>query len=836
LVKNVSLEAYRKKRLFTQTPEPRGEVRKSSSGRLFVVQKHASRRLHYDLRLEAGGVLKSWAVPKGPSYDPAEKRLAVRVEDHPIEYVDFEGIIEPGQYGAGTVMVWDKGTWTPIDDWEKGLNSGKLTFRLEGQKLKGQWTLVRLNSRKSADSRNWLLIKSRDEEAKEVDPTIEQSVSAKTGRSLEEIKAQSKEFSERVSGTIKKRASSKKESGVLISIKGRKAPWPGSFSPQMAALVSRVPEGDRWLYEIKFDGYRLLAQIKEGRVLLITRRGQNWTEKFKLIAEELSHLPFENGIFDGEVVVQNPDGTTDFQKLQNILNRRTEGPLLYYVFDLPYLNNRDLTGVPLIERKTLLKDLIQTHQAKIPSILYSDHLIGSGGRFFQAACQHGVEGVIAKRVDSPYLQGRSKYWVKVKCIKRQEFVVGGYTEPKGARAFLGSLLLGFYDDKGQLIYCGNVGTGFDSKSIKTVYARLRKLKQDRSPFASPVEDRLKRDVHWTSPRTVAEVEYSSWTDAGLLRHPSFVGIREDKSPKEVTLEKGMPPPQRASSRLKVTKTSNSPWPPPVRLTHPDKVLYPEQGLTKKDLAVYYTEVSRWILPELIGRPLSLLRCPDGIQDECFFQKHLGQGAPEWVKTVSIEEKGETGLYPVVENLNGLLSLVQLGVLEIHAWGCRRDRLEYPDRMIFDLDPSPEVSKERLIEATLFLKEWLLKNDIRPFLKTTGGKGIHVVIPLKPSLKWEEVKNTSKVIAMEIAHERPELFITSMTKSRRKGRILIDYFRNNRGATSILPYSTRARPGAPVALPISDKDLTKDFLAHPLSISQTIHRLRRLRRDPWQGVT
>ncbi len=849
----MSLKAYRSKRKFGETPEPKGKVQKSSGGQIFVVQKHASRRLHYDLRLEADGVLKSWAVPKGPSYDPAEKRLAVQVEDHPVDYADFEGEIEEKQYGAGTVMVWDKGTWTPVGDWKTGLKAGKLKFYLDGQKLKGLWTLVQFKSRRENDSRNWLLIKSSDKEARESpqsDVTREQPLSVKTQRSLEEIRDQSKE----TQGSTRKNKRSlasphpsplpsgergrvrggerrgfRKQESHLLSAKGRKAPWPDSFYPQLATLVSRIPEGSHWLYEIKFDGYRLLGQIREGRVRLKTRTGQDWTEKFPSIARELSRLPIKNGILDGEVVVQNPDGTTSFQDLQNILKRRTSSPVLYYVFDLPYLDNHDLTEIPLIERKTLLRELIRTYRQQIPSIRYSDHLTDTGKRVFQAACQHAVEGIIAKRADSPYVQRRSHDWAKVKCLMRQEFVVGGYTEPKGSRHFFGSLLLGFYNDRKKLIYCGHVGTGFNEVSLKTIYPQLKKLEQDHSPFASEIEDSLKRNVHWVSPRMVAEVEFSSRTDTGILRHPSFMGIREDKEPGEVTLEKEVPPPDQVPIRPKFTGSL------PVRFTHPDKVLYPEEGLTKRDIGGYYTQISKWIMPELAGRPLVLVRCPEGSQKQCFFQKHLEGNVPKWIQTVPIEEKGETGLYPVVEDLNGLLSLVQLDVLEIHTWGCRRDHLEFPDRMVFDLDPSPEVSKEKLIAATLFFKDWLLKKKIRPFLKTTGGKGIHVVIPLKPSLGWEEVEKISKTIALEMVRQKPDWFIATMSKGKRKEKIFLDYLRNNRGATSILPYSTRARPGAPVALPISDKELTEDFLSRPLNVTQTIDRLERMKRNPWQGM-
>jgi bifunctional non-homologous end joining protein LigD len=835
----MGLNAYRSKRKFSETGEPKGRIGKSPSGKMFIVQKHAARRLHYDLRLEANGVLKSWAVPKGPSYDPAEKRLAVQVEDHPIEYGDFEGQIEENQYGAGTVMVWDRGTWMPVGDWKKDLPSGKLKFRLNGQKLKGLWTLVRFKGREEKDSKNWLLIKHLDQEARkyrQIDVTREKPLSVKTKRSLEEIREQSTgshgstgKFDPSATKRTAPKKTIKKAAPYLPPGKGRKAPWPDTFYPQLATPMSRLPEGNQWLYEIKFDGYRLLGQIRKGRVRLKTRRGQDWTEKFPLIAEELSRLPVKNGILDGEVVVQNRDGTTSFQDLQNILRRKRSGPLLYYVFDLPYLDDHDLSAMPLIERKTLLRELIQTNQRQIPSIRYSDHLADSGKRVFQMACQHAMEGIIAKRADSPYVQHRSHDWAKAKCLMRQEFVVGGYTEPKGSRSFFGSLLLGYYDDRHRLVYCGHVGTGFNEVSLKTIYPRLKKLEQDHSPFASEVEKSLRRNVHWVSPRIIADVEFSSRTHTGTLRHPSFMGIREDKEPGEVTLEKEIPPPDEAPPRLKVTKSF------PIRFSHPDKVLYPEEGVTKKDIGEYYMQISKWILPELTGRPLVLVRCPEGLQGDCFFQKHLEKHAPKWIQTVPIKEKKETTVYPVVEDLKGLLSLVQLDVLEIHAWGCRRDHLEFPDRMIFDLDPSPEISKKKLIEATLFFKDWLLKKEIKSFLKTTGGKGIHVVIPLNQSLGWKEVEEISRSITLEMARRKPDWFIATMRKQKRKGKIFLDYFRNKRGATSILPYSTRARPGAPVALPISDKELTEDFLSHPPNVTQTIEQLKKMKRDPWQGM-
>lgn len=836
----MTLKEYHRKRKFTETSEPKGKIERSPSGRMFVVQKHAARRLHYDLRLEADGVLKSWAVPKGPSYDPAEKRLAVQVEDHPIEYGDFEGQIEEGQYGAGTVMVWDKGTWTPIGDWKKDLNAGRLRFSLDGQKLKGPWTLVQLKRKEETDGKNWLLIKSSVEEPQELrsfDVTSEKPLSVKTGRSLKEIREQSqgpngstwKSNRPAVKRKTPKKRTQKAEFHLPARM-GQKAPWPDSFRPQLATLVSRAPEGNQWLYEIKFDGYRLLGEIRKGRVRLKTRRGQDWTEKFPSIATELSRLPIQNGILDGEVVVQNPDGITRFQDLQNILRRKASGALLYYVFDLPYLDDHNLSETPLIERKTLLRELIQRHQREIPSIRYSDHLMGSGNQVFQMACDHAMEGIIAKRSDSAYVQRRSQDWAKVKCLKSQEFVVGGFTEPKGARTLFGSLLLGFYDERHRLIYCGNVGTGFNEASLKTIYSQLKKLEQDHSPFDSEIEKSIRRNVHWVAPRMVAEVEFSSRTDTGILRHPSFAGMREDREPAEVTLEKEVPPPQEPS-RSSITKQRSF----PVRFSHPDKIFYPEERLTKKDIGEYYTQISKWILPELAGRPLVLVRCPEGVAGKCYYQKHLEGKVPKSIQPLPIEEKKQKGIYPVVEDLNGLLSLVQFDVLEIHMWGCRRDRVEFPDRMIFDLDPSPEISKKQLIEATHFFRDWLLKKEIKSFLKTTGGKGIHIVIPLNQSLRWDEVEKISKSIALEMVQQKRDWFLATMSKQKRKGKIFLDYFRNNRGATSILPYSTRARPGATVALPISEKELTEELLAHPPNVMQTIERMRKMKTDPWQEI-
>lgn len=831
----MTLKRYHAKRDFKKTGEPKGRVEKSGAGRIFVVQKHAATRLHYDLRLEAGGVLKSWAVPKGPSYDPSQKRLAVEVEDHPLDYGDFEGTIPEKQYGAGTVMLWDKGVWEAEGSWREGLESGKLKFRLYGSKLKGGWTLVRTHTAERDSGKvSWLLIKERDAEARtpgEYDVTAELTRSVKTGRTMEEIRDNTPQKSLPAAPNEVRTV----PESVYGAVRGRKSAWPKHFIPQMATLVSGPPTGDRWLYEIKFDGYRLLAMIRDGATRLMTRRGQNWTDRFRSIAEELSGLPVENAILDGEIVVENPDGTTDFQKLQNLMRESRTAALVYYVFDIPFFDGRDLTGVPLLERKELLRVLLETNKGVIPSVRYSEHLTGQGDRIFDAACGQKIEGVVAKLKDSSYVQGRSRSWLKLKCTKRQEFVIGGYTAPRGSRSGFGSLLLGYYDDRKRLIYSGNVGTGFDAKTIRALFDRLQEFRQDHSPFSFAIEDHLRRKAYWVRPLLVCEVEFSSWTEAGLLRHPSFLGIREDKAPQEITLEKELRPPEPSRGETPKRRRSRKGellLLRGVEITNPGRVLYPEAGITKRDLAEFYARIEKWIMPELSGRPLTLVRCPEGIEKGCFFQKHLGDDVPEWIKSVQIKEKKEVLPYLYVDDIKGLLSLAQMGVLEIHTWGSRTDHLEYPDRMIFDLDPSPEISKEQLAEATLFFREWLLKNEIEPLFKTTGGKGLHVVVRLKPTLTWDEVRGLSEGIARELVRMRPELFTDTIAKKVRRGKILVDYFRNNRGATAIAPYSTRSLPGAPVALPIFDSEISGCFLSRTFGISEALGRLMKMRRDPW----
>ncbi len=588
--------------------------------------------------------------------------------------------------------------------------------------------------------------------------------------------------------------------------------------------------------EIKFDGYRLIARINKGNVGLTTRRGQNWTDKFPTLARQLSRLPVQSAILDGEVVVVNPDGTTNFQKLQNILKHPNDEGLVYYAFDIPYYQGRDLSDVPLLERKTVLRELLTTYQERIPAIRFSEHIERSGDQVLRDACRYSVEGIVSKRTDSPYLQKRTKYWVKKKCINRQEFVIGGFTAPKGAWSFFGSLVLGYYNDAGKLVYCGNVGTGFNEQTIKTVYEQLKKIEQPASPFAGPIDDPRSRDVRWVAPRLVAEVQFSDWTEGGNLRHPSFVGIREDKKAEEITFEKEAPPPDDAPA----SGDDVIPVPIiPIKLTNPDRIMYPDQGLTKKDLAEYYMRVAHRMLPEVVNRPLVLVRCPEGIprgmREDCFFQKHLKDDIPVAIRSVVVEEKGQPGLYPVVDNLNGILSLVQLGVLEIHMLGSRADDVDHPDRMILDLDPAPEVSSERLIEAAFYIRDWLIQNGMKPFLKLTGGKGIHIVVPIKPVLSWDELKKMSKAIALDLVRRKPSWFVATVSKRRRTGKILLDYMRNGLGASTIVPYSTRAAADARIAFPVSETELTEDLFTHPITVRNAAARFKHMNQDPWEGM-
>jgi bifunctional non-homologous end joining protein LigD len=848
----MSLEQYRRKRHFQRTPEPKGKQPRAP-GAHYVIQKHAARRLHYDFRLEMDGVLKSWAVPKGPSLDPSVKALAVHVEDHPIEYALFEGIIPEGEYGAGTVMVWDQGTWRPEGDARRGYRDGRLAFELFGEKLRGHWSLVRLKPKPGEDADNWLLIKRKDNASRgRGDPAVVDAYpnSVVTGRDLEQI-ASDADRSWTRNGEEKTRARTRslKTSKTAIAdaapnpakLPGaRKAKMPAELQPQLATLVREAPRSDEWIFELKFDGYRLLSHIRNGRVELRTRAGNDWTSRFPTLADAAKLLPVRTAILDGEVVVLARDGTTDFQALQNLMRRGRDEDVVYYVFDLPYCDGYDLTAVPLIERKALLKALIAS--AKLPNrvIRYSDHIEGDGADVLSLACRSAVEGVIAKRIDSVYESRRSAAWVKLKCLKRQEFVIGGWTDPSGRRSGIGSLLLGYYQ-RADLIYCGRVGTGFTEQSLTDLRERLDKLTTDRSPFLNSPKGHDAKGVHWVRPALVAEVEFGSWTDDGIVRHSSFHGLREDRAPRAVRREVAL---QRAAgARTRSTGAADLPRevereaPPSrleIRLTHPDRVLYPENGITKRDLAQYYAAVADWILPHVVQRPLAIVRCPEGREGQCFFQKHVTSSMPNGVRGIDVQEHGKREMCLAIDDAAGLVGLAQMGCLEIHPWGSREDDLDLPDRFILDLDPGDGVPWRELVHAAREVRDRLESAGLQSFPRTTGGKGLHLVVPIQRGPRWHELKQAAQSFALALERRDSRRFIATSSKVKRAGRIYIDYLRNERGATAIASYSTRARFGAPVATPIRWNELTPNLDPNEFNVETVSRRLFRLKSDPWES--
>ena len=867
----MGLEEYRRKRRFARTPEPAGKVGKRSqrgAGR-FVVQKHGATRLHYDFRLESDGVLKSWAVPKGPSLDPGERRLAVEVEDHPLEYGSFEGIIPEGEYGGGTVLLWDRGRWQPEGDATEGWRKGHLKIHLEGEKLKGGWNLVRLKG--DEEKPNWLLIKEKDEAARplaEGDILDERPESVESGRTLDEIAAnpdrvwsssdpRSKPIKKAAGKSAKEPAKNKKSApkaahAVEPARKARKtlktATLPEAVAPELATLVAEPPGGEEWLYEIKLDGYRVQAAVAGGQAKLVTRNGKDWTARFPAVARAAAALPVDSALLDGEVVALDEDGRTSFQALQNALRAKNPARVAYFVFDLLQLNGEDSRGLPLVERKGALREMLAASSEDV--LRYNDHVEGQGEAFYRQACKLGVEGIVAKRRDAPYRSGRGGDWLKVKCLARQELVIGGFTAPQGSRSGLGALLVGVYKDR-KLRFAGKVGTGFDAATLADLTRRLKPLARATPPFDDPPRGAEARGVTWVEPELVAEVAFTEWTDDGRLRHPSFQGLREDKPAREVEQEKPAPVTASTSRSGKARKarkevpaaasrkTIRNPAPEKgepvvagVTLSHPERVLYAEQGVTKLDLALYYQAVERFILPHLAGRPLTLVRCPQGRQKGCFYQKHLGEGMPAAVRSVAIREgDGGEEPYPYVEDLAGLVSLVQIGVLELHGWGASAGDLERPDRLVFDLDPDPAVPWPRVVQAAQIVRKGLAEIGLACFVQTTGGKGLHVVAPLSRRRSWPEIKEFARAFAEGIVRGAPDLYVSKASKAARAGKIFIDWLRNARGATAILPYSTRARPGATVATPLAWAELPG---VHPdeLTVETVPARLAKLRKDPW----
>jgi bifunctional non-homologous end joining protein LigD len=631
---------------------------------------------------------------------------------------------------------------------------------------------------------------------------------------------------------------------------------PAAIAPELPVLVRNAPEGTEWLHELKLDGYRMICFVRDGKATLYSRRGNDWTSRFPAIARAVADLGLDSAIVDGEIVALRPDGTSDFQALQNMLRLRDHSHIVFFVFDLLYFRGYDLRKVALIERKHLLAKLLGKERHSREIIRYNDHIAGEGVEVFHRACRHRLEGIVAKRADSAYVEGRTSDWVKVKCLRRQEFVIGGWTEPAGSRQSLGALLVGYYRTPSELVYCGRVGTGFTEQSLRDVGQALRAFEQNQPPFHNPPTGSAARGViHWAEPELVAEVEFAAWTSDGILRHASFQGLREDKEPGEITLElpteapasssdEHEPAMYRTSPRRKAEpghgQTSHAPAQrnaaddfAGVRVTHPDRILFPAEKITKRDLAVYYMSVARYILPHIVGRPLSLLRCPDGSAKPCFYQKHLGDTMPDAVRGIVVREKAGDATYIRVDDLQGLISLVQMGALEIHPWGSRIDLLERPDRLIFDIDPAEDLSWGEVVQAARVVKEHLDDLGLTSFVRTTGGKGLHAVVPIARRISWESLKAFAKAFADALVREQPEKFLAQSSKAKRRGKIFLDYLRNEKGATAVASYSTRARPGAIVATPISWDELSASLRPAQFNTRTVPDRLAEMKQDPWQ---
>jgi len=817
----MALETYRRKRDFKATAEPKGSDAPAGSGDSFVIQKHAARRLHYDFRLELDGVLKSWAVTRGPSLVPGDKRLAVHVEDHPLEYGDFEGTIPKGEYGGGTVIVWDRGRWRPIGDPRKGYAKGHLDFELDGEKLHGRWHLARMRGKPNEKRENWLLIKGDDEAARPTgSPDIleEQPESVKTGRVVDEVAGEAPGWSSK-SGRIDPPEEPAKPKAPKLKRARKAAPLPDFVEPALATLVSKAPSGSRWVHEIKFDGYRLQARLEGGRVRLLTRAGLDWTAKFgKPLVAALAALAAETALIDGELVVETDAGASDFSALQADLSDGRTDRFVYYAFDLLHRDGVDLLKAPLLERKAALQSLLSDAP---PILRYSTHFEQGGDTILRHACRLSLEGIVSKLADGPYRSGRGKSWVKSKCSERQELVIAGYVPSSISAKAIGSLVLGYYEG-GELVHVGRVGTGYTAAVAEDLFRRLEPLRVSASPFAKRLTADEARQVKYVRPELVAEVELRGWTADRHLRHASFRGLREDKPAGEVVRE--APVGDKSSARPR--------W--QVKLTHPDRLYWPDDGVTKEGLADYYGQVWRRMAPFIVARPLALVRCPNGISKPCFFQKHVWQGASKAIRLVPDPKDAKAEPMIGIDDLDGLIGLVQAGVLEVHPWGSTFAEPEKPDMIVMDLDPGEGVAWEAVIAAALEVKDRLEKAGLACFLKTSGGKGLHIVSPLRPQADWSVVKPFTKAVADAMAADSPDRFVATVSKAKRGGKILIDYLRNGRGATAVAPYSTRARPGAAVSMPLAWDELGPGLGPRYFTVANTPIRLANLRSDPWEG--
>ncbi len=862
------LARYRSMRDFNVTAEPSGSeaggrTSAAGNGLPFVIQKHAATRLHYDFRLGWNGVLKSWAVTKGPSYVPGDKRLAVQVEDHPMNYGDFEGIIPKGQYGGGTVMVWDHGTWEPHVDVDEGLRKGSLKFAMHGEKMKGNWALVRMGGRAANESKpNWLLIKEHDqfERAPGDTPITEEAPdSAQTGRTMDEIaRAEDRVWqSNRAQPTVPAAAPvNGKQAGGMGT---KPAPKPKNLSrelarlpkealpkfvpPQLASVAKAPPAGKNWVHELKLDGYRIEARIdrKKSSVQLLTRTGLDWTHRMKALANDLAKLPVQSALLDGEVVVLEPDGTTSFANLQAAFQEGTKHSLTYFVFDLLHLDGHSLREFPLLERKKLLAKVMSGEDPG-GSIRISDHLAGDAREIFSNACELGAEGIISKLADGQYCPGRSGNWLKLKCYQEQEFVIGGFTLPSNGIHGVGALILGYYRE-GKLIYAGRTGTGFTQKTHTMLREKLDKLRQPKSPFEK-LPAGVKRGVIWVKPELVAQVSFSTWTADNLVRQAAFKGLREDKPARSVQRESSDADKKPASPKSTANATAAATHAHkaasedglPVRLTHPEKVLDESTGITKRGLAEYYLAVADAILPYIADRPLTIVRCPDGSGKECFYQKHKNKMLSGTFGSIDIVDKksGKPEPYITLNTREAVVELAQVGVLELHPWGSCNAHLEQPDRITIDLDPDESIPWKTVAASALEVRKRLRALGLKSFVKTTGGKGLHVVVPIVPEHPWPVIKEFAHDFVLAMERAAPGHFLTKMTKAARAGKIYLDYLRNERGATAVAPFSPRRRPGLPVSMPLHWSELKSDQPPRFRVVDFPQWR-KRLTRDPWKEL-
>lgn len=847
---NRNLDDYNRMRDFSATSEPAAVKR---SGRKtaaehalqFCIQKHDASHLHYDFRLELDGALKSWAVPKGPSLDPKVKRLAVHVEDHPLDYATFEGSIPEGHYGAGDVIVWDRGVWIPQEDPQQAYAKGKLKFELQGEKLGGIWNLVRTHM--PGKKEQWFLIKHQDSAARpqdDYDVLVAEPDSVLSERTLVDKPKLAAEQSRPVKKPAAK--SRKKATGTLTG--AHKAKLPAQLKPELATLVDSAPEG-QWSYEIKFDGYRIMARIDHDQVQLFTRNGHDWTHKLPQQAEALAALGLESAWLDGEMVVANEHGVPDFQALQNAFEAGRSGNILYYLFDLPYLNGVDLREVPVEERRAALATILGAQ--KNPLLRYSEAFDETPDALLNSACQMQMEGLIGKRLGSPYVSRRSGDWIKLKCKHRQEFVVVGYTDPKGSRSAFGALLLGLHDrDSGELRYAGKVGTGFNEATLKSILAQLKPLQVKKAAVVNPPSGFEAKGVHWLKPKLLAEIAFAEMTKDGSVRHAVFHGLRDDKPAKDITEERAKPvktsetksaaksPGKKPAKKAPAEKAETAPSQlglanGKVRITHPDRVIDAVSGTTKMQLAEYYASVAEWILPQLKDRPVALVRAPDGIAGELFFQKNAERLAIPGISTLDKDVTGQPVM--LINNAEALIGAVQMSTVELHTWNATTVDLDKPDRFVLDLDPDPALPWKSMVEATALTLTVLDELGLKAFLKTSGGKGIHLVVPITRKLGWDEVKDFSHAIVSHMAKLLPDRFSAVSGPKNRVGRIFIDYLRNGLGATTICTYSARTREGLPVSVPLFREEVGEIKGGNQWNVHNVYERLAEVGDEPWADM-